>query len=134
MTEGDLHHAAEEPFVASQFGDVVARKPYHGTLHLWRRVEHRWLYGEEVLHVVPCLHQHRQYAILLVTRLGGHAKSHLVLYHARAAGDEVAIVEHLEEYLRRDVVGVVACKHELPPSEHLVEVHAEEVALDDIKS
>ena len=54
-----------------------------------------------------------------------------MLNHACTAGNEVAIVNHLKEYLRRYVVWIVACQHKLPASEHLSEVHTQKVALDD---
>ena len=55
-----------------------------------------------------------------------------MLNHTSATRDKVLIVEHLEEYLRRDVVGVVAGKHEGLPVEDGMEVHFEEVAGEDV--
>ena len=111
---------------------LVALHADDGTLHLGRRVEDGRLNGEEIFHVVPRLDEHAQDAILLVAGLRRHAQGHLVLNHARAAGDEVAVVEHLEENLRRDVVGVVAREHKRLATKHLVQIHAQEVLAQDV--
>ena len=131
MVEDGLDDTTEELFIATEPLDLVACHADDGALHLWRRIEHVGLDGEEVCHVVPCLYEHGEHAILLCPGLRGHAQGHLALYHARAAGDEVAVVEHLEENLRRDVVGVIAREHEGLPAEDLREVHAQEVAFDE---
>ena len=131
LVEDGLHDAAEELLVAAEGVDVVARHADDGRLHLGWRVEDGGLDGEEVLDIVPRLDEHGEDAVGLRTGLGSHAQRHLVLDHARAAGDEVAVVEHLEEDLRRDVVGVVAREHKLAAAEELAEVHAEEVAGDE---
>ena len=55
-----------------------------------------------------------------------------MLNHTRTTGNEVAIVEHLEEYLRRDVVRIVARQHKLLTTKHLVQVHTQEVGTQDI--
>ena len=131
LVEGGLNNALEEFLVAAQMGDLVARHAYDGALHLRRRVEDGGRNGEEILHVIPCLDEHRQDAVLLRAWLCGHAQGHFVLYHTRAAGYEVAVVEHFEENLRGDVVGIVAREHKLLAVEQLMQVHAEEVAGDD---
>jgi len=51
-----------------------------------------------------------------------------MLDHTRTTGNEILIVEHLEEDLRGDVVWIVARQHELLSVEHLVQIHPEEVA------
>jgi len=130
LVEDGLHDAAEELLVAAEGVDVVARHADDGRLHLGWRVEDGGLDGEEILDIVPRLDEHGEDAVGLRTGLGGHAQRHLMLDHSRTAGDEVAVVEHLEEDLRRDVVGVVAREHELAAAEELAEVHAEEVAGD----
>ena len=132
LVEDGLHQALEELLVTAQVGHTVARHAYHGALHLWRRVEHPLVHGEEILHVVPRLYEHAQDAVGLRSRGGGHALGHLALDHARAAGDEFLVVEHLEEYLRRDVVGVVAGEHKLAAVENAAEVHAQEILADDV--
>ena len=131
LVEDGLHDAAEELLVAAEGVDVVARHADDGRLYLGWRVEDGGLDGEEVLDIVPRLDEHGEDAVGLRTGLGGHAQRHLVLNHSCTAGDEVAVVEHLEEDLRRDVVGVVAREHELAAAEELAEVHAEEVAGDE---
>ena len=55
-----------------------------------------------------------------------------MLYHTRTAGDEVAIVQHLKEYLRRDVIGIIARQHKLLAVEHLSQVHSQKVSTHDI--
>ena len=49
--------------------------------------------------MIPGLNEDGEDAILLVAWLRCHAHSHLMLNHTSAAGDEVLVVEHLEEYL-----------------------------------
>ena len=128
LVERGLDDAPEQLLAAPERGHAVAGHADNCRLHLWRRVEDRGFDREEVFHVVPRLDEHREDAVGLGARLCNHALGHLALDHARAAGDEVAVVEHLEEYLRGDVVGVVAGEHELPSAEKVVQVHAQEVA------
>ena len=132
MAENRLHHTFEEHFVATEIIYVVACHAYHGTLDLWWWVEDALVDGEEILHVVPRLYHHAEDAVSLVARCGGDALSHLTLDHTRAAGDEILVVEHLEEDLGRDVVGIVAGKHKLFATEDLVQIHAQEVFPDDL--
>ena len=113
--------------VTPQLLHLVARHTDHGTHHLGRRIEHGGLDGKQVFHMVPCLYQHRQDAVLLVARLRGHAYGHLMLNHARTTGNEVAVVKHLKEDLRRDVIGIVACQHKLLTAEHLTKIHTQEI-------
>ena len=119
LVEGGLDDALEEYFVAAEVSYGIAGHADDGTLYLGRRIEYAGLDGKEVLDVVPGLNQYGKDAVLLVARLGGHADGHLVLDHTCTAGDEVLVVEHLEEDLRRDVVGVVAREHELLAVEDL---------------
>jgi len=132
LVEGGLDHATEQLLVAPKIGNLVTCHADNGALHLGRRIEHTWLDGEEILYMIPSLNEHREDAVLLVAGLRGHAHSYLVLNHTGAAGNEVLIVEHLEEYLRRDVVRIIAGKHKLLPVEHLAKVHAQEIAGDNI--
>ena len=132
--EGGLHHRAEEHGVAAQVGDAVAGEAHDAGLDLWRRVEDFLADGEEVFDVVPCLQEHAQYAAGLGAGGGGEPFGHLALEHAGAAHDAVLEIEDAEENLRRDVVGVVANDAELRHlggREKPVDVHAQEVALDD---
>ena len=87
---------------------------------------------EQVFHIVPRLYHHTQHTVGLAARCGSHALGHLLLYHASATRNEVFVVEHLEEYLARYVVGIVAGEHKLAPCKHIAEVHLQKVALDDI--
>lgn len=128
LVEDGLHNTAEELFVAAEIGHIFARHADNSRLHFGWRVEDRWLDGEEVLDIVPSLDEDRENAVCLRTRLGSHAQGHLTLNHARTAGDEVAVIEHFEEDLRRDIVGVVASKDKLATTKKFAEIHAEEVA------
>ena len=42
------------------------------------------------------------------------------------------VVEHLEEYLATDVVGIIAGEHKRAAVEGVVEVHFQKVVLDDV--
>ena len=115
LIESGFHNTLEKFFVTTEFGDGISRQSDDGGLHLWRRIEYGGLYREKVFDVVPRLHEHGEDAVSLRAGLGGHAKGDFVLNHARAAGDEVAVVEHFEENLRGNVVGIVACDDEFLP-------------------
>ena len=128
LAEDRLDDAAEQLFVAAQVSYLVARHTDNGTLHLGRRIEYTWFDGEEILHTIPGLNQYGENALLFVTRLRGHPQGHLVLNHPCTTGNEVFVVEHLEEDLRGDVVGIVACQHERLSVEDIVEVHPQEVS------
>ena len=127
LVEHGLHYAAEERPVAPQVVHAVARHADYRALHLGRRVEHALVDRKQILHVVPRLYEHAQYAVSLRARSRSHALCHLALYHARAAGYELLVVEHLEEYLRRYVIRVIARKHELAPAEKPLQVHPQKV-------
>ena len=128
LIEHGLHHALEQLFVASKISHLVARHTNDGTLNLGRRIKDTWLYGEEIFDMIPRLNQNGENAILLVAWLRGHAYSHLVLDHACTAGYQILISKHLEENLRGDIVGIVARQDKLLAIEHLLEIHAEEIA------
>ena len=128
LAEDRLDDAAEQLFVAAQVGYFITRHADDGTLYLGRRIEDAWFDGEEILHMIPCLNQYGEDAILLVARLRGHAQGHFVLDHTRATGNEVFVVEHLEEYLRGDVVGIVACQDERLSVKNIMEIHPQEVS------
>ena len=120
LVESCFHDALKKFFVTTEFGDGVSRQSDDGGLHLWRRIENGGFDREKVLDVVPRLHQHGEDAVGLRAGLGGHAEGDFVLNHARAAGDEVAVVEHFEENLRGNVVGIIARENEFLPAENLV--------------
>ena len=119
-------------FVASQIPGIVAGHADDGAFHLGRRVEDVFVDGEKIFNVVPRLYQHTQYAVSLAAGAGGDAFGHFFLYHACTAGDEVFVVEHLEEDLARYVVGIVAGQHEGVSVEHAPQVHLQEVVFDDV--
>lgn len=129
LVEGGFHNALKKFFVAAEVSDVVSRQSDDGGLDFWRRIEHGGFDREKVFDIVPRLHQHGEDSVGFRTRLGGHAEGDLVLNHAGAAGYQIAVVEHFEENLRGNVVGIVACKHEGATAEDFVEVHAEEIVL-----
>ena len=87
---------------------------------------------KEIFHTIPCLDEHREDAVGLRARTCRDALGHLLLYHTGTAGDEILVVQHLEEYLTADIVGIVARQHKGAPLEQLVEAHAQEVVLDDV--
>ena len=128
LVEDGFHHMTEETLVAAQVCHLITRHADDGTLYLGRRIKHARLDGEKILHIIPGLNQYGKDAILLVAWLRGHAQRHFMLNHTRTTRDEILIVEHLEEYLRGDVVWIVTRQHELLSVEHLVQVHPEEVA------
>ena len=128
LIEHGLHHALEQLFVASKVSHLVARHTNDGTLYLGRRIKDARLYREEIFDMIPRLNQYGENAILLVAWLRGHAYSHLVLDHACTAGYQILIIKHLEENLRGDIIGIVARQHKLLSIEHLLEIHAEEIA------
>ena len=51
-----------------------------------------------------------------------------MLNHTSTAGNEVLVVEHLEEDLRGDVIWIVARQDERLPVEDLSEIHPQEVS------
>ena len=139
LTEGDSQHltaliedrlddTTEQLLVATKVGDLITRHTDDGTLNLGRRIKDARLYGEEIFDMIPRLNQYGENAILLVAWLRGHAYSHLVLDHACTAGYQILIIKHLEENLRGDIVGIVARQDKLLSIEHLLEIHAEEIA------
>ena len=92
------------------------------------------VYGEQVFHAVPGLNQYAQNAVGFVARMSRDAFGHFLLNHARAAGNQVLVVEHLEEYLAGNVVGIVSGQHKRLSVEKLPEVHFQEILLDDMVS
>ena len=128
LVEHRLYHTTEELFIAAKVSHLITGHTDHGTLYLRRWLEHTWLYGKEILHMIPSLNQYRQNAILLITRLRGHAHSHLVLNHTCTTWDQILIVEHLEKNLRGDIIGIVARQDELLTVEHLVQIHPQEIS------
>ena len=131
MVEHRLHHPAEQLLVAAKILYLVACHAYHRALHLGWRIKHILINREQIFHIIPRLDEHAENAVGLGTRLSLHALCHLTLNHTRAARNQILVINHLEEYLRRDIVGVIAGQHERLTVEELMEVHAEEVAFDE---
>ena len=130
LVKSGFHDALKKFFVAAEVGDGVSRESDDGGLNLWRRIENGGFDREKIFDIVPRLHEHGKDSVGFRAGLGGHAEGNFVLNHARAAGNEVAVVEHFEENLRGNVVGIVAREHEGTTTEDFVEVHAEEIGLD----
>ena len=107
LAERRLDDPHEEPFVAIEPFDAVAAQTDNGALDLGRRIEDLLPYRKEVFDVVPRLQQHRKNAVLLRPRRTGDAGGDLALNHADAFRYQIAILQDLEEDLRRDVVGKV---------------------------
>ena len=134
LVECRLDNLLEQLLVASQLLGFVAGHADDGALHLGRRIEHMFVYGEQVFHAVPGLNQYAQNAVGLVARTSRDAFGHFLLNHARAAGNQVLVVEHLEEYLAGNIVGIVAGQYKRLSVEKLPEVHFQEILLDDMVS
>ena len=131
LVERRLDETAEKFLVATQFGRIVACEADDCAANLGRRIEDAGLHGEEVLHIVPRLQQYAQDAVSLASRSCRHALRYFLLYHARATGNEFLVVEHLEENLAGDIIGVVARKYERRSSEGALQVHLQEIVLND---
>ena len=127
LVEYRLHHPLEQLFVTTQMLHIITRHPYDGAHHLGRWIKHGGLNGKQILYVIPRLNQYRQNAILFVAGLRSHTYCHLMLYHTRTTGNEVTVVKHLEEYLRRDIIRVVARQHKLLTAKHLTQIHMQKV-------
>jgi hypothetical protein len=101
-------------------------------MYLWWRVEHTWRHGEEIFHIVPQLNEHGDDAKGLGTGFGGKALGHLLLDHTSATGDVVLEVEHLEKYLRRDIIGVIAREDKLATIKGAIKMHLQKIVGYDI--
>ena len=78
------------------------------------------------------MHQHAQNTVGLATGSRSQAFGHFFLDHTGATRDEIAVFEHLEEDLARDVVGIIAREHKLTSVENVFEVHLQEIIFDDL--
>ena len=132
LPKDGLDDTTEQCLVATQISNLIARHADDGTLHLGWGIKDGGLHSEQVLDMIPRLDQDRQDSILLVAWLRGHAQGDLVLDHSRTTRDEVFVVEHLEEDLRRNVVGIVARQYKLLTVEHLPQVHPQEVSAQNV--
>ena len=79
LVESRLHDKLEQLLVASQVGGFVAGHADDGTLHLWGRIEHMFVYRKEIFHLVPCLDEHAQDAVSLASRTCGDSFGHFFL-------------------------------------------------------
>lgn len=123
LVEGGLHDLLEQVGVAVELLGVVAHEPDDGRAYLGWRVEDGGFDGEKVLGSVPRLNEYAENAIGFGAWPGTDTVGDFFLNHARATGDEVAVVEHLEEYLTANIVGIVAGENEGVSLEGTVEVH-----------
>lgn len=127
LVERRLDNLDKELLVAVEALDTITLEAYNGTLDLGGWVEDLLTDGKEVLYIVPRLKQYAKYAILL--RAGGLGESyrHLLLYHTHTLGDKIAVLQYLEEDLRRDIVGEVTDDLNALRKQ-LLEVHLQKVA------
>ncbi len=132
LVEGGLHDTLEQGFVAAKGLRSVARQADDGRADLGGRIEHVGLNGEQVRGFVPRLNEHGEDAVGLRAGAGTDAVGHLLLDHAGAAGYQFLVVQHLKEDLAGDIIGIVAGEHEGLPAEDAVQVHLQEIVLDDI--
>ena len=127
LSEGGFHDFHEQRFVAGEPLDAVAAQADHRALDLGRRIENRLIDRKKILDIVPRLQKHRKDAVLLRAGRFGQPHGDLLLDHADAFRHQIAVLQHLEEYLRRDIVGKIA--DDLQPSgKQFAQVHLQEVA------
>ena len=129
LAEGGFHHLDEQRLVAPQALRGIAAQADDGALDLRGRIENRLVDGEEIFDVVPRLQEHREDAVLLRSGRLGQPHGDLFLNHADAFGHKVAVFQHLEENLGRDVVREIADDPQ-PFGKAFAEVHPQEIALD----
>ena len=129
LAEGGFHHLYEQRLVAPQTLRGVAAQADDGAFDLRRRIEDRFVDREKVFDVVPRLQEHRKDAVLFRPGRLGQPHGDLFLDHADALGHEVAVFQHFEENLRRDVIREIADDPQ-PLGKAFAEVHPQEIALD----
>ena len=59
----------EQLFIAVKMVYLVTCHTDNGTLHLGWRIEDRWFHSKQIFHIIPCLNQYREDAILLIAWL-----------------------------------------------------------------
>lgn len=110
--KGGLDDTTEEGLVAIELGTAIATEGDYGTLYFWRGIEDGGRHGEEVIDIVPKLDEDGEYAIGATAMRGGKSLRHFTLYHARAEGDAVAVLNEAEKDLGGDIIGIVAREYE----------------------
>ncbi len=131
LVEGSLDHANEKNLVAIEVRAGVTGEANNGALNLGRRRKHTLGNSEKVLDVVPSLKKNAEDTVSTTTGRLGDTKSNLALDHTDNLGNQVAVGEHFEEYLARNVVGKVTDDtNTLRPEGAQVEL--QEVALDEM--
>ena len=132
LIESGFHHAAQQILVAAGVFHLVARHAHHRASHLGRRIEYPRFNRKQVVDLVIQLHQHTQYAVGLASRRSRQTLSHLFLNHARAARNEVAVIEHFKENLATDVVRIIARQNERPSLESMLQMHFQKIVFDNV--
>ena len=130
MNERALHHSLEKLFIAAEIGHVVALHAYNSRANLGGWIENARFYGEKVFHIIPSLKQHAQYAVVFLSRWRSETQSHFALNHSCTQRNIILIFEHVKEYLRTDVIGIISRKHETASVEKGVERDFQEIAFD----
>ena len=100
LSERCLDHGLEEFLIYTERFAFVAREPKHTTSHFWWRREYIWLDVEEIFAIIPCLKQHRQYAIHLGSRSGTYPFCHFFLQHTCNHRNLFPVIQYFEKYLR----------------------------------
>ena len=90
------------------------------------------MHRKEIFHLVPSLDQYAQDTVGLAPRSGSDAFRHFLLNHTGAARNQVFVVQHLEEYLARYVVRVVACQYKRLSLEYVFQLQFQEIVFDDV--
>lgn len=129
LAKRGLNDLNEERLIAAQMLGCVACKADDSRLDLRGRIEDLLTNGEEILNVVPRLQQNAQDAILARTGRLGDTDGHLALDHTHTLGDDIAVLDNLEENLRRNIIREIADNAYLV-AKSLAQVHLQEVALD----
>ena len=130
LVERCFHDADKQSFVVIEVCGGIAAQADDGAFDLRGWIENCLVDREKVFDIVPCLQQHREDAVFLRAGAFGDADGHFLLDHAHAFGNEIAVFENLEEYLRGDVVREVADDLQ-PLGEAFAQVELQEIAFDE---
>ena len=88
--------------------------------------------SEQIFHFIPCLYQYAEDTVSFAARSGGNTFGYFLLDHARTTGDNILVIQHFKEYLTGDIIRVITCQYERLAVEQPVEIHFQEVVLDDM--